>query len=326
MGGTNSHLISIGGWNEVHPYMHAGAEAVYEAWKTWNEQLMARPAEGFFGFDGFDWDIEGNDDKASPYNHFSPECLEVMGEMSVLAKRDGYLVTMAPPESYLDPFTSDFSRSLRGTLPEWRELVPHFTYHGCNAYALLLAKFGKTQIASDATEDAKTLVDTFDLVIYQLYESYGHANHHIQVEKRDASAWLLDLVRRMQEGWLVRFGSDPDVAFQDSIVRVRPDQLVVGLANAWAHDSHKDSCVPGVRKALFLRPHQLQHAVAQLENQGTPLRGFAFWTLTHEGDAILAATASAPDATPASDDEEACSTPVSFWMAQELNAVMHTRP
>ena len=30
------------------------------------------------------------------------------------------------------------SRSLRGTLPEWKELVPDFTYHGQNCYALLL--------------------------------------------------------------------------------------------------------------------------------------------------------------------------------------------
>ena len=98
-----------------------------------------------------------------------------------LWQQDGYLVTMAPPESYLDPFTNGFSRSLRGTLPEWRHLVPHFTYHvgkykstntdaaagtraqiltrwkavqGMNCYSYLLAKYGKTSRASHAGQCA----------------------------------------------------------------------------------------------------------------------------------------------------------------------------
>ena len=185
-----THLISIGGWNEVHPFSGAGAAAAYSAFKDWNEHHMARPELGFYGFDGIDWDIEGNDDKASPFNEFTAECLNLMGEMSQLAKRDGYLVTMAPPESYLDPFTNAFSRSLRGTLPEWRELVPDFTYHGLNCYAVLIAKYGKTTLgasAGKAGHQPNTTIDTFDLVILQLYESYGHLNHHMEIQQGEGA-------------------------------------------------------------------------------------------------------------------------------------------
>lgn len=69
----------------------------YNYWNYWNRHIAARPSLGFFGFDGFDWDIEGNDDEESPYNQFTVACLDLMGEMSQLAKvRDGYFVTMVP--------------------------------------------------------------------------------------------------------------------------------------------------------------------------------------------------------------------------------------
>jgi hypothetical protein len=41
-----------------------------------------------------------------------------------MAKRDGYLVTMAPPESYLDPFTSAFTRSIGLFCLYSRSLLP----------------------------------------------------------------------------------------------------------------------------------------------------------------------------------------------------------
>jgi len=81
-----------------------------QAWHKWNTQTIADPTLGFAGFDGIDWDIEGNDDEASVYNTFSWPCLDLMGQFSVLAKRAGYIVAMAPAESYLDPTTSLFDR------------------------------------------------------------------------------------------------------------------------------------------------------------------------------------------------------------------------
>ena len=53
------HLISIGGWNSPHPDTTNTAEVVYAHWNNWNQNFAARPKNGFFGFDGFDWDIEG---------------------------------------------------------------------------------------------------------------------------------------------------------------------------------------------------------------------------------------------------------------------------
>ncbi len=53
------HLISIGGWNSPHPDTSVSAEDMYNCWNDWNRHTVARPDKGFFGFDGFDWDIEG---------------------------------------------------------------------------------------------------------------------------------------------------------------------------------------------------------------------------------------------------------------------------
>lgn len=53
------HIISIGGWNSPHPDTSVSAERAYEHWNYWNRHIIARPEKGFYGFHGFDWDIEG---------------------------------------------------------------------------------------------------------------------------------------------------------------------------------------------------------------------------------------------------------------------------
>ena len=53
--------------------------------------------------DGIDWDYEGHDDPNSPTSHFSVGTLDAMADFSVEAKSLGYVVSMAPAESYLDP-------------------------------------------------------------------------------------------------------------------------------------------------------------------------------------------------------------------------------
>ena len=50
-----------------------------------------------------------------------------------------YIVSLVPPESYFDPRTGNFSRSLLFDYPEWVPYVS-FNYHGRNAYAFLTAK------------------------------------------------------------------------------------------------------------------------------------------------------------------------------------------
>ena len=60
------------------------------------------------GFDGIDWDIEGNDNETDAANYFSPGQLNLMGEMSALARADGFAVSLTPCESYLDVSTPAF--------------------------------------------------------------------------------------------------------------------------------------------------------------------------------------------------------------------------
>jgi len=130
---------------------------MYAALKSWNENVVAR--DGIpNGFDGFDWDLEGANDVSSPNNYLTHEVLDLVGQMSQLAKKDGYIVSMAPPESYLDPYTSGYDGSLLHSYPEWDGIV-NFNYHGLNSYASWLAKYGTT-VMDDGSE-----VDTYDLVM-----------------------------------------------------------------------------------------------------------------------------------------------------------------
>jgi hypothetical protein len=108
-------MISVGGWNSPHPSTINSAREVYLAWKEWNEKTVARPNDGFYGFDGIDWDIEGNDDVTSEWNYFTMPCLDLMGQFSQYAKQDGYFVSMAPAQSYLDSTLSLFDRFVNHT-------------------------------------------------------------------------------------------------------------------------------------------------------------------------------------------------------------------
>ncbi|CEM26497.1 unnamed protein product [Vitrella brassicaformis CCMP3155] len=90
-----THLISIGGWNSPHPDTSNTAKDVYLEFDRWNREDVARG--GFGGFDGIDWDVEGNDDLSSPFNELTAACIKLMGEMSQLAKRDGYITIRVSP-------------------------------------------------------------------------------------------------------------------------------------------------------------------------------------------------------------------------------------
>ena len=43
-------------------------------------------------------DLKGHDTPQSSTNEFTKECLDQMGEISMLLKEDGFIVSMAPPE------------------------------------------------------------------------------------------------------------------------------------------------------------------------------------------------------------------------------------
>lgn len=69
-------LASTGGWDGGHLNDVMSAHEIYDAWKQWGGHV----------FDGFDFDLEGNDNMTSTMNIFTVRCLETMGEMSRLAK------------------------------------------------------------------------------------------------------------------------------------------------------------------------------------------------------------------------------------------------
>ena len=218
---STDNCLLTGGWNEVHPTTRHAPDKVYAAWKKWNEQEIARPDEGFLGFDGFDWDIEGNDDVSSKYNTFDVKTLDWMGRISQLAKQDGYIVSMAPCESYLDPTSHSFDRSLTKTHSEWQPIVPHFTYHGKNAYAYIVSRYGFTKIEDQGSEGVHVhYVHTFDMIMIQLYESYSHANFELTLNDKHPVQWLTEVIQRVSDGWLVQFSSDESVGYSDAIVKV----------------------------------------------------------------------------------------------------------
>ena len=91
--------------------------------------------------------MEGNDDPASERNVLDVASLDLFGSLSVAMKRGGYLTTMVPPESYLDPTDDRFDTRLNLTYDGEFDGV-YFPHHGRNCYAYLLAKYGYTEAGS----------------------------------------------------------------------------------------------------------------------------------------------------------------------------------
>jgi len=256
-----THLISVGGWDAPHPDTRwSGAEwlRVFDAWNM-------RAAVGNAGsgkddsrlFDGFDWDLEGNDNTESESNLFTVECLELVGQMSAAAVAAGYNVTMCPPQSYMDPSTSNFSRSLRW--PPVAAWHPEFHYHSRNSYAYLLAKYG----------------GAFSLVSFQFYETYSAANYAISQLNQSFAEYLAAWTKEVTSGWIVDFAQDPSISLPSQRVAVEPARLIVGLTNG---------ADPPPSKSLLLWPQQVSDAWSALEKAGEALpRGVMFWNAKMEG-------------------------------------------
>lgn len=260
------NLISIGGWNSPHPNTNHSGSEYYQAFKHWNENVIAKKEFGFYGFDGFDWDLEGNDDLKSDYNFFSVKCLDLMGEMSQIAKSEGYLITMAPCESYLDPTTSLFDRSLLLEYDEYKYLNPPFTYHGRNVFSYLIAKYGKISL-QDQTKDV------FDLIMVQFYETFSHMLYNTTTKIDSPSEYIENMVRKFYNGWEVDFTSDWSLNYESHKVYVTKNNLVIGLANAWADGN----------RTLFVEPKELEKTYLKLKEEGLEPKGFGFWTIKEEG-------------------------------------------
>ena len=235
------HLISVGGWNVAHPdTAYSGAEW-YDKFKRWNKAAAGPGFEN--GFDGIDWDLEGNDAMVSPDNTFTVEQLQLVANFSKLAKKDGYLTSIAPPQSYLDVGTSDFSLSVTHPALHWHD---EFLYAGRNTYAPLLvlqcaplvpcapptssspgpshARCLRRRRPTPPPRPARTSPPLgartspplgmppfrlgspdWDFVSMQLYESWSAADYFLAERQISADLYLADLVAAMSQGWNVKF-------------------------------------------------------------------------------------------------------------------------
>lgn len=254
------HIVCIGGWNAPLPNTSHTAETWFTTIDTWNRE-NARPELKWNGFDGFDWDAEGHDDPTNVRNHVKPDHLTLIGELSTRLKRAGYVVSMAPAQSYLDVEKSEFDLILTHP-PAWK---PDFEYHGRNLYAYWLAFYGKTELGDGNN------VDTFDWVCLQLYEGWSRANNQLASKEVPFGTYLPALASRMSAGWKVDFGQYGGI----KTVSVPRNRLVIGLANGWT------SPFPPVQKFLLLLPEQIREGWSAVQTAG-----FAFWTVDEEGNLV----------------------------------------
>lgn len=243
------HLISFGGWNGPHLPEELTAEDMYEAWRE------------EFGnhFHGIDWDLEGHDTLDYPTNVFTIDCLEKMGQFSRLAKKDGYIVGMAPPQSYLDVQSSMFSRSVNLT-DSSRDWHDDFHYFGANVYAYVLSKYG----------------DDIDFVSVQFYESFSRAAmslyHYHMSQEAYLQFYVQDLVISKGERYFVNFDQDPTLQYESRNVPFPLSKLVFGFANGWAAD-------PTNEKACFFEPERIGVAYHNLKASNIAPRGFMYWVM-----------------------------------------------
>jgi len=230
--------------------------------------------------------MEGANDPYAASNYLTREMLDLVGEMSQLAKQDGYIVSMVPPESYLDPTTSEFDGSLLHSYPEWESSIT-FNYHGRNGYAYLLAKYGQTQVASSIeviNDEFKTVrklrsthVDTFDLISIQLYESWSHILYNVtaapDATRQTSTDYLINWVPRVLSGWYVDFAADPSYSdFPSQHISIPATAFCIGLANGWAE-----------KKTILVMPEEAGAAYYALSEMGQAPRGFVFWAIDNEG-------------------------------------------
>ena len=245
------HLVSFGGWNGPHLDTNLDADSWFDAWKQ---------ATGGV-FHGIDFDLEGHDDRQSPTNEFSVECLEKMGHISQLAKQEGYVIGIAPPQSYLDIDSPKFSRSVILSEPD-RPWHAEFQYFGANVYGYLLAKYEPY----------------IDFISIQFYESYSRAAMEVQNYNVGPANYLESYINKLvsqNESFMINFDADPSTKLTSQHVKLPISKLVWGFANGWALDTGD--------KAIFFEPEEIRNAYESVLKEGHAPRGFMFWVLGEEG-------------------------------------------
>jgi len=233
------HLVAFGGWNGPHPDEKLDGRAWFEVWRAWNE-------DHGLAFDGCDWDLEGNDDATQ---NLSPAMVSLVADFCRAAKRHGYLIALAPAESYFDAGSAEVDLRLdhqprAAWKPGENNFPATFPYAGRNAYAEILAQAG---------------VDSVDAVSVQLYEGYSSACYALT----RGGVSLSDYADEVAAGLSTR-----GVVVGDKIVTVPRDKLLLGFANGWADNE----------KFIRVEPAHAAHAV-----KAAGLRGAMFWVIDEEG-------------------------------------------
>jgi len=237
------HLISVGGWDAPHPTTTHTAAEYKAAFETFSDGL----------YDGLDWDLEGNDNLLSTNNYFSRDCLLLMGDLSNLLHSAGYIVSMAPPESYLDIQTSEFSKYVNLTYPadDW-DTTPAFSYHGHNTYVVPLAMYP----------------DAFDFISVQIYETKSHASYNTSVLGVDQVDYLSTYVERaLANGVTVDFTTDEDFKDLGVVTIDLSSKLVIGLISNG-----------GLGGPITAKNSTMAYDKVQ-EKGGDNVRGFMYWCI-----------------------------------------------
>ena len=208
--------------------------------------------------------ISENDDLSSSLNYFPKKTMDMIGGISKLAKKDSYIVTIVPAQSYLDIHSPKFSQYVNLTDKD-RDWHSDFHYFGQNTYAYLLAEYG----------------DYIDLVLVQFYESYSRAameifHHHIAPEAY-LSFYVQGLFNNHQQ-FYVDFEQDPDIGLKSKNVDLPLSKLVWGFSNGWALS------IQDQQRHIFFQPECVQAAYQDLVDWMMEPRGFMFWNIDSEGD------------------------------------------
>lgn len=262
------HLASLGGWDGPHLQrlsMTSESSEYSNRWiSAWRSSIVSTL------FHGIDWDLEGNDNITSPLNYFHQTTLDCMGHISQLMKDEGYIITMAPPQSYLNFDNSDFGQYVNIT--HHRGWHDDFSYFGNNIYAYILYQYGAY----------------IDLVSIQLYESYSNAAmsiYHYGIMAEDyIYNYIYNLAYMNNQSFLVKFPHDLQLKLDGIIasssvhVPMELNKLVIGLANGWSLNNNN--------KTVYISPMDCQRAYNRLVNSvhgNLSPRGFMFWTIDSEG-------------------------------------------
>ncbi|OEU18176.1 beta-glucosidase [Fragilariopsis cylindrus CCMP1102] len=298
------HLVSFGGWNGPHLPDELDVYDMYKSFQDFNTYCDNI-------FHGIDWDLEGHDRLDHSTNLFSIDCLNNMGIFSQLASNDGYIVGMAPPQSYLDIHAQqqqqqqntnengndsskmlNFSRyvNLTDTSKDRDGWHTNFHYFGCNVYSYLVSKYGQY----------------IDFISIQFYESYSRAGLNIYHKQINPSEYLIsyikdlnlkvlpskndnnnnnnnnnDMKEEAEVSFFVDFDQDPLLNYSSRQVTFPLSKLVFGFANGWG--------VSDDDKVVYFDPLQINVAYKSLLSDSMDMdinltpRGFMFWVIDEEG-------------------------------------------